>query len=311
MLDVKRLRVLREVADHGSFSAAAEALAYTQSAVSQQIAALEREAGRRWSTAARAACSLTDAGRALVGHADAILAAWPTPRPSSRRSPACAAAACASSPSRARARRWPAADRRVPRAPPGGRADAEPGRARRARRAAEGRRGRHRAAHRVGLRDAATTRSSARRLIDDPMYVVTAARPPAGPSASRAPRRPADESWIMGSRPTCPDSAILLRACQAAGFEPQIAFHSDDYLAIQGFVAAGHGRLADPRPGAARGARRRRRARAAGRTPVRHIFAGDAGGWLLLARQAGDARDPVRGRAASSRRKRQTLALAV
>src|SRR6187549_2788215 len=45
MLDVKRLRVLREVAARGSFSAAAEALAYTQSAVSQQIAALEREAG--------------------------------------------------------------------------------------------------------------------------------------------------------------------------------------------------------------------------------------------------------------------------
>ena len=45
MLDVRRMRVLREVAARGSFSAAADALAYTQSAVSQQIAALEREAG--------------------------------------------------------------------------------------------------------------------------------------------------------------------------------------------------------------------------------------------------------------------------
>ena len=45
MLDVRRLRVLREVARRGSFSAAAQALAYSQSAVSQQIAALEREAG--------------------------------------------------------------------------------------------------------------------------------------------------------------------------------------------------------------------------------------------------------------------------
>ena len=42
MLDVKRMRILKEVADRGSFSAAAEALSYTQSAVSQQIAALER-----------------------------------------------------------------------------------------------------------------------------------------------------------------------------------------------------------------------------------------------------------------------------
>ena len=45
MLDVRRMRVLREVAAQGSFSAAADALAYTQSAVSQQIAALERETG--------------------------------------------------------------------------------------------------------------------------------------------------------------------------------------------------------------------------------------------------------------------------
>src|SRR5919201_1206218 len=44
MLDVRRLRVLREVAFRGSFSAAAEALSFTQSAISQQIAALEREA---------------------------------------------------------------------------------------------------------------------------------------------------------------------------------------------------------------------------------------------------------------------------
>src|SRR5437773_781457 len=43
MLDVKRMRILKEVADKGSFSAAAESLSYTQSAVSQQIAALERE----------------------------------------------------------------------------------------------------------------------------------------------------------------------------------------------------------------------------------------------------------------------------
>ena len=47
MLDVKRLKVLREVARSGSFSAAAEELGYTQPAISQQISALEREAGTR------------------------------------------------------------------------------------------------------------------------------------------------------------------------------------------------------------------------------------------------------------------------
>ena len=66
MLDVKRLRVLREVAAQGSFSAAAEALAYTQSAVSQQIAALEREAGTVLVERNARGVRLTEAGRALV-----------------------------------------------------------------------------------------------------------------------------------------------------------------------------------------------------------------------------------------------------
>src|SRR3954452_22121621 len=74
MLDVKRMRVLKEVAAHGSFSAAAEALAYTQSAVSQQIAALERETGATLVDRSARGVRLTDAGRALVCHTDAILA---------------------------------------------------------------------------------------------------------------------------------------------------------------------------------------------------------------------------------------------
>src|SRR5919198_3389195 len=74
MLDVRRLRVLREVAAQGSFSAAAEALSYTQSAVSQQIAALEREAGTTLVERGARGIRLTDAGRALVEHADGILA---------------------------------------------------------------------------------------------------------------------------------------------------------------------------------------------------------------------------------------------
>ena len=74
MLDVRRLRVLREVAQRGSFSAAAEALSFTQSAVSQQIAALERESGTKLIERNPRGLRLTDAGRALVDHADAILA---------------------------------------------------------------------------------------------------------------------------------------------------------------------------------------------------------------------------------------------
>src|SRR4051812_30078411 len=74
MLDVRRMRVLREVAAKGSFSAAAGSLAYTQSAVSQQIAALEREAGTRLVERSARGVRLTDAGRALVAHTDVILA---------------------------------------------------------------------------------------------------------------------------------------------------------------------------------------------------------------------------------------------
>src|SRR3954452_11803814 len=74
MLDVKRLKVLREVAARGSFSAAAEALHFTQSAVSQQIAALEREAGMPLVDRNARGVRLTHAGEALVRHTDVILA---------------------------------------------------------------------------------------------------------------------------------------------------------------------------------------------------------------------------------------------
>src|SRR5215216_2449920 len=73
MLDVRRMRVLREVARHGSFSAAADALSFTQSAVSQQIAALEREAGTTLVERSARGVRLTDAGHAVVRHTDAIL----------------------------------------------------------------------------------------------------------------------------------------------------------------------------------------------------------------------------------------------
>ena len=73
MLDVRRLRVLREVAAQGSFSAAAEALAFTQPAVSRQIATLEAEAGTRLVERSARGIRLTPAGELLVGHAEAIL----------------------------------------------------------------------------------------------------------------------------------------------------------------------------------------------------------------------------------------------
>jgi DNA-binding transcriptional LysR family regulator len=74
MLDLKRLKVLREVALRGSFSAAATELNFSPSAVSQQISALEREAGVPLIDRSRSGSVLTPAGRILLGHANAILA---------------------------------------------------------------------------------------------------------------------------------------------------------------------------------------------------------------------------------------------
>lgn len=74
MLDVRRMRVLLEVATRGSMSAAADALNYTPSAVSQQIATLERESGVALVERGPRSVTLTDAGRALAEHAEIILA---------------------------------------------------------------------------------------------------------------------------------------------------------------------------------------------------------------------------------------------
>src|ERR1039458_2005294 len=74
MLNVARLNVLKEVAYRGSFSAAAEALSYTQSAISQQIATLEAETGVAFLEVHPRGVSLTAAGQTLVGHAEGILA---------------------------------------------------------------------------------------------------------------------------------------------------------------------------------------------------------------------------------------------
>src|ERR1700748_2046567 len=74
MLSLPRLRVLQEVVDSGSFSAAAERLTYTQSAVSQAIARLEAEMGAELLHRDRRGVRPTAAGAALIAHADGILA---------------------------------------------------------------------------------------------------------------------------------------------------------------------------------------------------------------------------------------------
>src|SRR4051812_44698326 len=71
-LDPRRLLTFRAVAHRGSFSRAAEALALTQPAVSQQLAALERQLGTRLLDRGPGGVAPTEAGSVLLAHADAL-----------------------------------------------------------------------------------------------------------------------------------------------------------------------------------------------------------------------------------------------
>ena len=242
MLDVRRMRVLREVAARGSFSAAADALSYTQSAVSQQIAALEREAGTKLVERSARGVRLTDAGRVLVDHADVILArladaeaeleAIAGLRGGRLRATSFPSAGSTIMPiAIARFReRHPRVELSLHLAEPPDAIDQL----------------------RAGECDVALTVEASFdspcddgieriHLLDDPMYVALPAGHPLARKRNLKLAELVGEDWMLGSTGTCPDTSIFLRACQTAGFEPRIAFHSDDYYAIQGFVAAGMG----------------------------------------------------------------------
>jgi DNA-binding transcriptional LysR family regulator len=73
MLDLHRLRLLHELHARGTIAAVADALRYTPSAVSQQLAVLERETGVPLLERQGRGVRLTDAALVLVGHADALL----------------------------------------------------------------------------------------------------------------------------------------------------------------------------------------------------------------------------------------------
>jgi len=75
MLDVHRLRLLREVAARGTIAATARALAFTPSAVSQQLSKLETEVGAPLLERSGRGVRLTEVGKVLVAHADVVLRA--------------------------------------------------------------------------------------------------------------------------------------------------------------------------------------------------------------------------------------------
>ncbi len=236
MLNAARLNVFREVVAHGSFSAAADALSYSQSAVSQAIATLEGEVGAPLIERNRGGVRPTAAGAALAGHVGGILARMETAE-------AEIAAIAAGHGGRLRTASFPTAgrdadaagDRRLPRLPPRRRGHPRRGRARGDRAAAAGGRVRPRPALRVrGGRRAARGGDQALRAARRPAPPGPAPRPPAGrpqaaarsrtcarsPGSRPPPPAPAPGTWSApatrrASSPASPSRATTTRPCRA------------------------------------------------------------------------------------------------
>jgi DNA-binding transcriptional LysR family regulator len=237
MYDVRRLRSLCAIADHGSLTGAAAALDFTQPAVSQHLAALEAEVGAQLVIRARGGAELTAAGALLVEHARAALdrlalAEVQVTDLVEREQRRVRLAAHSS----ALTRLVPHAVADLRRCLPEAEvtiSECGPPKAL--------------AKLRKGDIDLAVTfrREGAdpppdveeRTLLEESMYaVIPRTHALAGEDAVElAGLR--DDAWVQGPSATSP--GLIRELCREAGFEPKIAFESDDPLATRGIVAAG------------------------------------------------------------------------
>src|SRR5437588_3407955 len=248
MLHLGRLKVLCEVVSRGSFSGAAESLSYTQSAVSQAVARLEAETGAMLIVRDRRGVRPTDAGAALVAHAQEIFA-----RVEAAETELGAVLGLrsgklrvASFPS-AGATLMPLAVAEFRAGHPGVAltlAEGEPEEIAPRLRAGEFDLALLFEFPGVRERPAAGLRST--KLLDDPMHVaLPATHPLAGKRALKlADLR--DQNWVQTSA-SSPCARHVVRSCLAAGFEPHVTFESDDYETVQGLVSAGVGVALIPR----------------------------------------------------------------
>src|SRR5207302_2273651 len=78
-------------------------------------------------------------------------------------------------------------------------------------------------------------------LFDEPMLIALPRDHPLAPQNRIDLSDLAGERWMLGTTTACPDAGRFIKTCHAAGFDPEIAFHNDDYTAILGFVGAGVG----------------------------------------------------------------------
>jgi DNA-binding transcriptional LysR family regulator len=248
MLHLGRLRVLSEVVARGSFSAAAEELSYTQSAVSQAIARLEKETGATLVIRDRRGVRPTAAGATLVEHAEAILGQVEAAEQG-------LAAVLGVRGGRLRAASFPSAGATLMPLAVATFRERHPDVALTL---AEGEPEEIAPRLRVGEFDLALLfefpgarerigaglRSTA--LLEDPMDVVLPADHPLAAKPSLALSDLRDEQWVQTSE-SSPCARHVVRSCLAAGFEPHVTFESDDYETVQGLVAAGVGVALIPR----------------------------------------------------------------
>jgi DNA-binding transcriptional LysR family regulator len=256
MLNLGRLRVLLEVVNRGSFSAAAEALSYTQSAVSQSIARLEAETGAALVIRDRRGIRPTAAGATLLDHAEAIFAQVQAAEDE-------LAAVLGLRGGRLRVASFPSAGATLmPQAVATFRrrhpeialtlAEGEPEEIAPRMRSGEfdlallfefpGDAGE--AA--IASGDAADTGVSITSLLHDPMHAVLPAEHELATKPELALGDLAGEDWVQTAA-SSPCARHVVRSCLAAGFEPHVTFESDDYETVQGLVAAGVGVAVIPR----------------------------------------------------------------
>lgn len=273
MLDVVRLRVLAAVARHGSVTAAARELHYSQPSVSHHLSRLEAETGARLVQRVGRGIRLTEAGRMLAERAMEILGRLEAAEEelSAHVGLRSGRVRLAAFPS-ALGSFVPTAAMRLAAAHPGldlRLTEAEPPRAVELLRAGQ-----------IDVAVIFTYPGTAREdgvrltpLLEEPGYLVT--REPAAERSLAAYR---NATWIAGCE-RC--RSHLLELCAGAGFTPRISFTTDDYVAVQAMVAAGLGVTVLPRL-----------ALAAHRHPDLHLTELPGAGRQVLAAVYGEPPDP-------------------
>ncbi len=248
MLNLGRLKVLSEVVSRGSFSGAAEALSYTQSAVSQAVARLEAETGATLVVRARRGVRPTAAGATLVAHADPIFAQV-------QAAEADLAAVLGVRAGRLRVASFPSAGATLmPLALAAFRTrhpdvvlslvEGEPEQI--VPRLRAGELDLALLFEFPGVPERAGQGLRSVPLLEDPMHLAL-------PADHALARKPAltladlrEQDWVQTAAAS-PCARHVVRSCLAAGFEPHVTFESDDYETVQGLVAAGVGVALIPR----------------------------------------------------------------